>query len=88
LSSSEMRCSRSPSDCQMLLPLPLPLWTLFVAKVIGIDVTSAQLFRHLPAELAAAGKMILYISPVLETVEKTCAQVVIIYKGEIRALSR
>ena len=51
----------------------------------GIDVTSAQLFRHLLTELASAGKMILYISHVLETVEKSCAQVVIIYKGKIRA---
>jgi ABC-2 type transport system ATP-binding protein len=51
----------------------------------GIDVTSAQLFKHLLGELAAQGKMILYISHVLETVEKVCAHVVIIYKGEIRA---
>jgi ABC-2 type transport system ATP-binding protein len=51
----------------------------------GIDVTSAQLFKHLLTELAAAGKMILYISHVLEAVEKACAQVVIIYKGKIRA---
>src|SRR3954466_6676298 len=39
----------------------------------GIDVTSAQLFEHLLTELAAAGKMILYISHVLESVEKSCA---------------
>jgi ABC-2 type transport system ATP-binding protein len=51
----------------------------------GIDVTSAQLFQHLLTELARQGKMILYISHVLEVVEKVCAQVVIIYKGKIRA---
>ena len=51
----------------------------------GIDVTSALLFTHLLTELAAAGKMILYISHVLEAVEKACAQVVIIYKGRIQA---
>jgi len=51
----------------------------------GIDVTSAQLFRYLLTELANQGKMILYISHVLEVVEKVCAQVVIIYKGKIRA---
>jgi ABC-2 type transport system ATP-binding protein len=51
----------------------------------GIDVTSAQLFRHLLSELARQGKIILYISHVLEIVEKVCAQVVIIYKGKIRA---
>ena len=51
----------------------------------GIDVTSAQLFRHLLGELARQGKIILYISHVLEVVEKVCAQVVIIYRGKIRA---
>jgi ABC-2 type transport system ATP-binding protein len=51
----------------------------------GIDVTSALLFTHLLSELAAAGKMILYISHVLDAVEKSCAQVVIIYKGRIQA---
>lgn len=51
----------------------------------GIDVTSAMLFKHLLNELAGRGKMILYISHVLEVVEKVCAQVVIIYKGRIMA---
>ena len=51
----------------------------------GIDVTSAQLFQHLLSELAREGKIILYISHVLEVVEKACAQVVIIYRGKIRA---
>jgi ABC-2 type transport system ATP-binding protein len=51
----------------------------------GIDVTSAQLFQHLLTELARSDKTILYISHVLEVVEKICAQVVIIYKGKIRA---
>ncbi|HEV3198415.1 MAG TPA: ABC transporter ATP-binding protein [Bryobacteraceae bacterium] len=51
----------------------------------GIDVTSAQLFRHLLNELARQGKTILYISHVLEVVERVCAHVVIIYKGRIMA---
>ncbi|MBZ5620519.1 MAG: ABC transporter ATP-binding protein [Acidobacteriia bacterium] len=51
----------------------------------GIDVTSAQLFRHLLNELASQGKTILYISHVLEVVEKVCARVIIIYKGRIMA---
>ncbi len=51
----------------------------------GFDIASAQLFKCLLKELAAAGKMILFISHVLETVEKICEKVVIIYKGEIRA---
>jgi len=51
----------------------------------GIDVTNAQLFRHLLNELARKGKTILYISHVLEVVEKVCARVVIIYKERIMA---
>jgi ABC-2 type transport system ATP-binding protein len=51
----------------------------------GIDVTSALLFKHLLGELARRGKMILYISHVLEVVEKVCAQVIIIYRGRIMA---
>ncbi len=51
----------------------------------GIDVTSALLFKHLLGELARRGKTILYISHVLEVVEKVCAQVIIIYKGKIMA---
>ena len=52
----------------------------------GIDVTSAQLFKHLLGELASKGKTILYISHVLELVERVCAHVVIIYKGRIMAV--
>jgi ABC-2 type transport system ATP-binding protein len=51
----------------------------------GIDVTSALLFKHLLGELARRGKTILYISHVLEVVEKVCAQVIIIYRGRIMA---
>ncbi len=51
----------------------------------GIDVTSALLFKHLLAELAAAGKTILYISHVLEVVEKVCARVIILHRGRIMA---
>jgi ABC-2 type transport system ATP-binding protein len=51
----------------------------------GMDVASAQLFRHVLTELAKQGKMILYISHVLEVVEKVCERVVVIHKGEILA---
>jgi ABC-2 type transport system ATP-binding protein len=51
----------------------------------GIDVSSATLFKHLLTELARKGKMILYISHVLEVVERVCARVVIIYRGRIMA---
>jgi ABC-2 type transport system ATP-binding protein len=51
----------------------------------GMDVTSAQLLKHVLEELASRGKMILYISHVLEVVEKLCARVVILHKGEVVA---
>jgi ABC-2 type transport system ATP-binding protein len=51
----------------------------------GIDVTSAILFRHLLNELARSGKAILYISHVLEVVERVCSRVVVIFKGRIMA---
>ncbi len=51
----------------------------------GIDVSSALLFKFLLTELARKGKMILYISHVLEVVERVCARVVIIYRGKIMA---
>jgi len=58
---------------------------IFDEPLSGLDVSSALLFKHLVAELAARGKTILYISHVLEVVERICAKVIIIYKGEIKA---
>ncbi|WP_321473071.1 ABC transporter ATP-binding protein [uncultured Paludibaculum sp.] len=51
----------------------------------GMDVTSAQLFKHLLDELARQGKMVLYISHVLEVVERVCERVVILFKGKVMA---
>jgi ABC-2 type transport system ATP-binding protein len=51
----------------------------------GLDVSSILLFKSLVSELAARGKIILYISHVLEVVERICAKVMIIYKGKIVA---
>lgn len=51
----------------------------------GLDIPNALLFRHLLRALAAQGKAILYISHVLELVEKVCDRVVVIYKGRIVA---
>src|SRR4029079_14441054 len=58
---------------------------IFDEPLSGLDVASILLFRHLVAELAARGKIVLYISHVLEVVEKICAKVIIIYKGRIMA---
>jgi ABC-2 type transport system ATP-binding protein len=51
----------------------------------GLDISSSLLFRHLLRALAARGKAILYISHILELVEKVCDRVVIIYRGRIVA---
>lgn len=51
----------------------------------GLDITNSLLFRHLLRELAARGKAVLYISHVLELVEKVCDHIVVIDKGRIVA---
>jgi ABC-2 type transport system ATP-binding protein len=51
----------------------------------GLDITNSLLFRHLLRELAARGKAVLYISHVLELVEKVSDHIVVIHKGRIVA---
>ncbi len=51
----------------------------------GLDIANALLFRHLLHALAARGKAVLYISHVLELVEKVCDHVIVIYQGHIVA---
>jgi ABC-2 type transport system ATP-binding protein len=51
----------------------------------GLDISNSLLFRHLLRELAAHGKTVLYISHVLELVEKVCDHIVVIHKGRIVA---
>jgi ABC-2 type transport system ATP-binding protein len=51
----------------------------------GLDAISARLFKDLLILLAKQGKAILYISHVLETVERVCDRVIVLSKGEIVA---
>jgi len=51
----------------------------------GLDIANAVLFRHLLQELARRGKTILYISHVLELVERICSRVVILCQGRVAA---
>lgn len=51
----------------------------------GLDISNSLLFRHLLRELAASGKTVLYISHVLELVEKVADHIVMIHKGRIVA---
>lgn len=51
----------------------------------GLDVGSALVLRHLIQELASRGKVILFSSHELETVQRICAHVVILHRGRIVA---
>ena len=51
----------------------------------GLDVNSALVLRDLIRELAARGKVVLFSSHDLETVERVCSRVVILHKGRIVA---
>ena len=51
----------------------------------GLDVASALVMRSLIQELAARGKVILFSSHELETVERVCSRVVILHHGKIVA---
>ncbi len=62
-----------------------PDFLIFDEAQSGLDIANALLFRHLLHALAARGKAVLYISHVLELVEKVCEHVVVIYKGRIVA---
>lgn len=51
----------------------------------GLDVNSALVLRDLIGELAARGKVVLFSSHELETVERVCSRVVILHKGRVVA---
>ena len=51
----------------------------------GLDVGTALVLRSLIQELAARGKVILFSSHELETVERVCSRVVILHRGKIIA---
>jgi len=51
----------------------------------GLDVNSALVLRDLIAQLAARGKVVLFSSHELETVERVCSRVVILHKGKVVA---
>lgn len=51
----------------------------------GLDVNTALVLRSLVLELAARGKVVLFSSHELETVERLCSHVVILYRGKVVA---
>jgi len=51
----------------------------------GLDISSALILRSLIQELASRGKVVLFSSHELETVERICSHVVILHHGRIVA---
>jgi ABC-2 type transport system ATP-binding protein len=51
----------------------------------GLDVSSGLILRSLIQELAARGKVVLFSSHELETVERVCSHIVILHRGKIVA---
>jgi len=51
----------------------------------GLDVNSALVLRSVIRELAARGKVVLFSSHELETVERVCSRVVILHRGRVVA---
>ena len=51
----------------------------------GLDVNSGLILRRVIQGLAAAGKVVLFSSHEMDTVEKICSRVVILHKGKIVA---
>jgi ABC-2 type transport system ATP-binding protein len=51
----------------------------------GLDVGTGLVLRSLMQELAARGKVVLFSSHELETVERVCSHVVILHRGQVVA---
>ncbi|HEY3835568.1 MAG TPA: ABC transporter ATP-binding protein, partial [Bryobacteraceae bacterium] len=51
----------------------------------GLDVTSVMVVRSLIQELAGRGKVVLFSSHEMETVERVCSHVVILHRGRVAA---
>src|ERR1035438_1520378 len=51
----------------------------------GLDVNSSLVLRQLIQDLAKRGKVVLFSSHELETVERVCSRVVILHKGRVVA---
>lgn len=62
-----------------------PQLIVFDEPLSGLDAISARLFKDLLVLLSAEGKAILYISHVLEVVERVCSRVIVLANGRIVA---
>ncbi len=59
-----------------------PQLLVFDEPLSGLDAISARLFKDLLILLSGEGKAILYISHVLEVVERVCSRVIVLAKGQ------
>lgn len=62
-----------------------PKLIIFDEPLSGLDAVSALLFKDLLVLLAREGKAILYISHVMEVVERVCERVIVLAKGKVVA---
>jgi ABC-2 type transport system ATP-binding protein len=62
-----------------------PQLIIFDEPLSGLDAVSAIVFKELLVLLAREGKAILYISHVLEVVERVCDRVIVLSKGRVVA---
>lgn len=62
-----------------------PRLIVFDEPLSGLDAVSALMFKDLLALLAREGKAILYISHVMEVVERVCERVIVLSKGRVVA---
>ena len=62
-----------------------PQLIVFDEPLSGLDTVTARLFKDLIVLLAREGKAILYISHVLEVVERVCNRVIVLAKGKVVA---
>ena len=62
-----------------------PQLIVFDEPLSGLDTVSARLFKDLLILLSQEGKAILYISHVLEVVERVCSRVIVLAKGKVVA---
>jgi ABC-2 type transport system ATP-binding protein len=62
-----------------------PQLIVFDEPLSGLDTVSARLFKDLLVLLSGEGKAILYISHVLEVVERVCSRVIVLAKGKVIA---
>jgi ABC-2 type transport system ATP-binding protein len=62
-----------------------PKLIVFDEPLSGLDAVTARLFKDLLVLLASEGKAILYISHVLEVVERVCNRVIVLAKGRVVA---